>query len=118
MSSKPSKQLGALLGRVPPTTAAGQQPSRPVPVPYAPAPPESPVTARAVQPPKTADPEVPLQVLIPRHVRIQLDRMHAETRKSLRVLTLEALRGMGIEVSDEGIAGKRGRRNAESTKIS
>ena len=37
--------------------------------------------------------------------------MHAETRKSLRILTLEALRGIGIEVSDEDLAGKRGRKN-------
>ena len=58
------------------------------------------------------EPEVPLQVLVPRHVRIQLDRMHAETRKPLRALTLEALRAIGIEVSDEDIAGKRGRKKS------
>jgi hypothetical protein len=110
MSNKPSKQLGSLLSRVPPATAAGQATiiSRPAPVPYAPE-----LTARSeTVPTATDEPEVPLQVLVPRHVRIQLDRKHAETRKSLRHLTLEALRGIGIEVSDEDIAGKRGRRKS------
>jgi hypothetical protein len=107
MSNKPSKQLGSLLSRVPPATAAGQATiiSQPAPVPYAPE-----LPARS----ETDEPEVPLQVLVPRHVRIQLDRKHADTRKSLRHLTLEALRGIGIEVSDEDIAGKRGRRRSET----
>ncbi|MGD9896067.1 MAG: hypothetical protein AB7T14_03165 [Candidatus Methylacidiphilaceae bacterium] len=106
MSSKHSKKLGALLSRVPSATATGQ-PSRPAPVPYAP----EQAPTRATEPLSAAEePEIPLQVLIPRHVRIQLDRMHAETRKSLRALTLEALRAIGIAVSDEDIAGKRGRK--------
>jgi hypothetical protein len=112
MSSKPSKQLGALLNRVPPATAAGHQAStfRPGPVSYAPEPSAAlPVIATAEV---AEEPEVPLQVLVPRHVRIQLDRMHAETRKPLRALTLEALRAIGIEVSDEDIAGKRGRKKS------
>ena len=61
---------------------------------------------------RSIEPEVPLQVLVPRHVRVQLDRMHAETRKPLRALTLEALRAIGITVSDEDIAGKRGRKKS------
>ena len=112
MSSKPSKQLGALLGRVPSATAAGQQPYRPGHIPYAPEPADSPMPSVTVQPVTADDPEVPLQVLVPRHVRVQLDRLHAETRKSLRALTLEALRGIGIKVSDEDIAGKRGRKKS------
>jgi hypothetical protein len=109
MNSKPSKQLGSLLSRVPAATAAGQAAiSRPTPVPYAS---DEPAHLSSAVP-IAEEPEVPLQVLVPRHVRIQLDRMHAETRKSLRQLTLEALRGLGIEVSDEDIAGKRGRRKS------
>jgi hypothetical protein len=109
MSNKPSKQLGSLLNRVPPATAAGQAAiSRLAPVPYAPVLPARSETVPAA----TDEPEVPLQVLVPLHVRIQLDRKHAETRKSLRHLTLEALRGMGIEMSDEDVAGKRGRRKS------
>jgi hypothetical protein len=102
MSRKPSKQLGALLGRVPPATAGGQPAPRPAAAPYAP--------ERRSCPP--AEPEVPLQVLVPRHVRVQLDRMRAETRKPLRVLALEALRSIGVEVTDEDIAGKRGRKKS------
>ncbi len=103
MSSKPSKQLGALLNRVPPATVS-------LPVSYTPQ-----VAARESDDAETEpapEPEVPLQVLVPRHVRVQLDRMHAETRKSLRILTLEALRGIGIAVSDDDIAGKRGRKKS------
>jgi hypothetical protein len=112
MSGKHSKQLGALLGRVPSATVSGQPPGRPAPVPYAPEQPRTPGIAPAVPLAAAEEPEVPLQVLVPRHVRIQLDRMHAETRKPLRALTLEALRAIGIEVSDEDIAGKRGRRKS------
>jgi hypothetical protein len=110
MSGKHSKQLGALLGRVPSATVSGQPVGRPAPLPYAPEQPAIPVIAPAAPLAAAEEPEVPLQVLVPRHVRIQLDRMHAETRKPLRALTLEALRAIGIEVSDEDIAGKRGRR--------
>jgi hypothetical protein len=112
MSGKPSKQLGALLNRVPSATVAGQQaaPLRPAPVSYAPELPSAlPTSALAGQ---NDEPEVPLQVLVPRHVRVQLDRMHADTRKPLRALTLEALRAIGIEVSDEDIAGKRGKKKS------
>jgi hypothetical protein len=109
MSSKPSKQLGSLLSRVPAATAAGQAAfSRSEPVSYVPE--QAGVPARI--PRGGSEPEVPLQVLVPRHVRVQLDRMHAETRKSLRQLTLEALRGIGIDVSEEDIAGKRGRKKS------
>ena len=108
MSSKPSKQLGALLGRVPSATASGPQPFRP----YAPEQREAAQPAPPPPPEPEFEPEVPLQVLVPRHVRVQLDRMHAETRKPLRALTLEALRAIGITVTDEDIAGKRGRKKS------
>jgi hypothetical protein len=111
--SKPSKQLGALLGRVPPATATGHQaPVSQPPVPYAPEIQPSPRAPAAPPAPMPEEPEVPLQVLVPRHIRVQLDRMHAETRKPLRALTLEALRAIGIEVSDEDIAGKRGKKKS------
>src|ERR1700722_17828309 len=112
MSSKPSKQLGALLGRVPPPTAGGQPVHRPAPVPYAPEQREATSAEPPAPPEPSFEPEVPLQVLVPRHVRVQLDRMHADTRKPLRALTLEALRGIGITVTDEDIAGKRGRKKS------
>ena len=112
MSAKPSKQLGALLSRVPPATAAGQG-ANPASrsVPYAPNPEPALLDLKA-EPIATNDREVPLQVLIPEHVRKQLDRMRADTRKSIRQVTLEALRGIGLEISDEDIAGKRGRKKS------
>ena len=111
--SKPSKQLGALLGRVPSATA-GHSGSSSQPLSYAPEAPSASAPP-ATTPAAGEKQEVPLQVLLPRHVRIQLDRMHAETRKPLRALTLEALRAIGIEVSEEDIAGKRGKKKASNS---
>ncbi len=110
MSSKPSKQLGSLLARVPAATASGQGGvARPAPVAYA----TPPVPAAAAGAPVSESAEeVPFQVLIPKHVRIQLDRRHAETRKSLRILALEALRADGYHVTEEDLAGKRGRKKS------
>jgi hypothetical protein len=55
---------------------------------------------------------VPLQVLIPEHVRKRLAVKAAEEGRSLRALMLTAIRSLGIEVTDEEIRGKRGRRNS------
>jgi chromosome partitioning protein len=99
-----SKQLGALLNTVPPATA---RPTAPVAAAQSPA---------AAPPPPTAPlrngKEVPLQVLIPEHVREQLGIMAAKERASLRALILRAVRGLGIEVTDEEIRDKRGRRSS------
>ena len=87
-----SKQLGALLSAVPPATAR----------------PAAPDVSAA--PPTRGAKEVPLQVLIPEHVREELGVLAARERASLRALVLRAVRGLGIEVSDEEIRDKRGRR--------
>src|ERR1700730_5575712 len=102
-----SKKLGALLQSVPPATA------RTAPVASAIAsvakPPPSP--RRAVTPAIAKDePEVPLQVLVPAHIREELGIMVAKERVSLRSLILRGVRSLGIEVSEEEIRGKRGRR--------
>ena len=99
-----SKQLGALLNTVPPATA---RPAPPVAVARAPVVP-SPAPAPTPLPP--SDKEVPLQVLIPEHVREQLGILAAKERSSLRALILRAVRSLGVEVSDEEIKDKRGRR--------
>ena len=62
-------------------------------------------------PPRGAGKEVPLQVLIPEHVREQLGILAAKERASLRALILRAVRSLGIEVADEEIKDKRGRRS-------
>ncbi|MBV9828290.1 MAG: hypothetical protein JO001_21875 [Alphaproteobacteria bacterium] len=96
-----SKQLGALLSAVPPATA------RTAPRP---APPPDP--AEATRPAVRNSREVPLQVLIPEAIREQLGIMAARERTSLRALVLRAVRSLGIEVTDEELKDKRGRRSA------
>ena len=102
-----SKKLGALLESVPPATAraaavlaaqprAAQASLRRAPLPVA-----------------EAEPEVPLQVLVPAHIREELGIMMARERgASLRSLILRGIRSLGIEVTEEEIKGKRGRRRS------
>lgn len=54
------------------------------------------------------EPEVPLQVTIPKHVKRALDLRSVETGRTRRALVLEALRGVGVAVTDDDIAGRRG----------
>jgi hypothetical protein len=96
-----SKQLGAILNRVPPATATAR--------PAAPAPAPAPVKATPAPPAKGR--EVPLQVLVPEHIRKQLGAMANDEHTSLRALVLRAVRSLGIEVSNEEIKDKRGRRS-------
>jgi hypothetical protein len=103
-----SKRLGALLRSVPPATARVE-----VPLPPEPISPESepgPPPRRTAGPAAT-EPEVPLQVLVPRHIHRRLGVKAAEEGQSLRMLVLRAVRSLGIDVTDEEIRGKRGRRN-------
>ena len=104
-----SKKLGALLRSAPPATAEGDV-AEPSPPATRPEPGNWKGQQRAVDKPSLA--EVPLQVLIPEHIRRQLAVKAAEEGRSLRSLVLTALRALGIEVSEADIKGKRGRRNA------
>jgi hypothetical protein len=99
-----SKQLGALLNTVPPATA---RPAPPAAVARTAAPSPAPTPTPAARP---SSKEVPLQVLVPEHVREQLGILAAKERASLRALILRGVRSLGIEVSDEEIRDKRGRR--------
>lgn len=56
------------------------------------------------------EPEVPLQVTIPKRVKHALDLKSVETGRTRRALVLEALRGVGVTVTDDDIAGRRGAR--------
>jgi hypothetical protein len=100
-----SKKLGALLRSVPPATVT-EDADQPVAAPALAAA-EPAVRKRAVP---VAEPEVPLQVLIPANIRKQLALKAAEEGKSLRALMLGAIRSLGITVTDADIKGKRGRR--------
>ena len=66
----------------------------------------APSKGRRVEP--GGEPEVPLQVTIPKRVKRALDIRSVETGRTRRALVLEALRGVGIPVSDDDIAGRRG----------
>lgn len=69
---------------------------------------ERPTTAKANA--KDAGAEVPLQVTVPPRVKHALAMKAAETGRTRRALVLEGLRKVGIDVSDEDIAGRRGTR--------
>jgi hypothetical protein len=94
-----SKQLSSLLKKAPPATVSTEPPARPEP------------TAVPISVPDPSR-EVQLHVLVPAHVRKQVDIMGAHEGVSLRTLVLRGLREIGIKVSDEEIRGghKRERR--------
>ena len=104
-----SKKLGALLQSVPPATARVMPDENPA---SAAAPPSSTPRRPAPVAVVNDDPEVPLQVLVPRRIRQELGIMVAKERVSLRALILRSVRSLGIEVTEEEIKGKRGRRHA------
>ena len=95
-----SKQLSSLLRKAPPATVT-EEPASVTPEPAAPV-----VSLPA------GGKEVQLHVLVPAHVRKQVDIMGAHQGESLRTLVLRGLREIGIKVSDEEIRGghKRERR--------
>jgi hypothetical protein len=103
----PSKKLASLIQSVPPATARAVQDISPTAPAWKPVP-----AVRRVAPATTVseEPEVPLQVLMPAHIREALGIMVAKERTSLRSLILRAVRSLGIEVTEEEIKGKRGRK--------
>ena len=53
--------------------------------------------------------EVPLQVTVPRRVKQELDVRAAQTGRTKRTIVLEALRTAGFKMTDDEVAGRRGR---------
>ena len=95
-----SKKLASLMDAVPPALmAADLTPPQPQPQPP---PARSAVVAE--------EREVPLQVTIPKRVRKQLDYLSFEKEETMRALILRAVRSLGIEVRDEELKDRRGRR--------
>ena len=93
-----SKQLSSLLRKTPPATVAAEPRTKP-----------EQIQASASE----VSREVQLHVLVPAHVRKQVDIMGAYEGLSLRTLVLRGLRDIGIQISDEEIRGghKRERRS-------
>jgi hypothetical protein len=89
-----SKQLSSLLRKAPPATVSAEQPLAKTTEP-------APSTVASTG----ASREVQLHVLVPAHVRKQVDIMGAHEGVSLRTLVLRGLREIGIKVSDEEIRG-------------
>ncbi|MDG4670982.1 hypothetical protein P9A16_07595 [Shinella sp. 838] len=56
----------------------------------------------------SGEPEVPLQVTVPKRIKRALDLKSVETGRTRRALVLEALREVGVSVTDDEIAGRRG----------
>lgn len=54
------------------------------------------------------EPEVPLQITVPKRVKHALDLKSVETGRTRRALVLEALREVGVSVTEDDIAGRRG----------
>lgn len=54
------------------------------------------------------EPEIPLQVTIPKSVKRALDLKSVETGRTRRALVLLGLQNIGITVTDDDIAGRRG----------
>lgn len=63
------------------------------------------------------EPEVPLQITIPPRVKRALDLKAVETGRTRRALVLEALRQVGVTVTDEDIVGRRGQRTDEQASF-
>jgi hypothetical protein len=55
-----------------------------------------------------AESEVPFQITVPPKVKRAIDLKSVDTGRTRRALVLEALRGVGIDITDDDIAGRRG----------
>jgi phosphoketolase len=60
--------------------------------------------------PALLEPEVPLQVTVPTKVKRALDVKAAQTGRTRRALVLEGLKQVGVDVTEDDIAGRRGRK--------
>lgn len=52
--------------------------------------------------------EVPLQVTVPPRIKQLIDLLAVNSGKTKRALVLEGLRTMGLAITDEEVAGRRG----------
>lgn len=59
---------------------------------------------------RASEQQVPLQVQVPKRVKKELDVMAATAGETRRTLVLRALKSLGLRVTDEDIAGRRGER--------
>jgi len=99
-----SKKLGNLLREVPPTTSPAAEMNtgsgtnrRNLPI------------GKQDNENAPRSPESPLQVLVPAHVRKQVNIMQAESGESLRTIVLRGLRALGVDMTEEEMRGTKGK---------
>src|SRR4051794_192343 len=97
-----SKQLGNLMRKAPPAVS-DDEPEASVPV----ASPEPAKAAPAAVKKKPAEPEVPIQVKIPKSIQKQLYHLSVEEGVSLRTLVLRGIQSLGIEVPKDELNSRR-----------
>jgi len=126
MSSKQSRQLGAILRSVPAATAtplvseensAVKSSNEALSVEIKNLPTEAlakevpaadiPATQAGERPERAIQDEVPLQITVPKYVRKRLLIMATEQDCSMRALILKAVRSLGVEVDEEELRDKR-----------
>ena len=111
-AKKLSKKLGDIVRSAPPATASLSAEFPDTPSAGAASEKTSESMPGCTARPPFIDREVPLQVLIPEHIRKKLGIKAAEEGRSLRALVLIAIRSLGIEVTEADIKGKRGQKRA------
>src|SRR6476620_8263326 len=98
-----SKQLSSLLRKAPPATVLEDELEA---IEIVPEPAERAKRAAAKKK-KPPEPEVPIQVKIPRSIQKQLYHMSVEEEVSLRTLILRGIQSLGIEVPKEELNSRR-----------
>jgi len=56
--------------------------------------------------------EVPIQVMVPFHVHKQVALMGAQNGESIRTVVLRGLKAIGIDIPDNQLVDRRGRRRS------
>lgn len=59
-----------------------------------------------------AEKEVPIQVMVPSDIHKQVALIGVENRESIRTVVLRGLKAIGVDVPDDQLVDRRGRRRA------
>lgn len=59
-----------------------------------------------------AEKEVPIQVMVPSDIHKQVALIGVENRESIRTIVLRGLKAIGVDVPDDQLVDRRGRRRA------
>jgi hypothetical protein len=59
-----------------------------------------------------AEKEVPIQVMVPSHIHKQVALMGVKNGESIRTVVLRGLKAIGVDIPDDQLIDRRGRRRA------